>query len=46
MLDARALIEKHQTKGVPVDANLLVLLLVGRVNRRRIPAFIEARKIQ
>ena len=39
MLDARALIEKHQAKGVLVDANLLVLLLVGRVNRRRIPAF-------
>ena len=39
MLVARALIEKHQAKGVLVDANLLVLLLVGRVNRRRIPAF-------
>jgi hypothetical protein len=39
MLDARALIEKHQAKGVLVDANLLVLLLVGRVNRQRIPAF-------
>jgi hypothetical protein len=38
MLDARALIEKHRAKGVLVDANLLVLLLVGRVNRRWIPA--------
>jgi|ERR1035438_5007940 hypothetical protein len=38
-LDAQALIEKHQAKGVLVDTNLLVLLLVGRVNRQRIPAF-------
>ena len=36
MLDAGALIEKHQAKGVLVDSNLLVLLLVGRVNTARI----------
>ena len=39
MLDARALIEKHRSKGVLVDSNLLVLLLVGLVNKRRIPEF-------
>jgi len=38
-LDAKALIEKHQARGVLVDTNLLVLLLVGRVNRRRILNF-------
>ncbi len=39
MLDARALIEKHRLKGVLVDTNLLVLLLVGSVNKRRILNF-------
>jgi hypothetical protein len=39
MLDANALIEKHRAKGVLVDTNLLVLLLVGRVNRHRILKF-------
>lgn len=39
MLDARALIEKHQGKGALVDSNLLVLLLVGAVNKQRIPQF-------
>jgi hypothetical protein len=39
MLDAKALIEKHRAKGVLVDTNLLVLLLVGVVNRRRILQF-------
>lgn len=39
MLDAGALIEKHRSKGVLVDTNLLVLLLVGLVNRRRVPEF-------
>ena len=39
MLDARALIEKHESKGVLVDSNLLVLLLVGSVNKRRIVDF-------
>ena len=36
MLDAGALIEKHRAKGVLVDSNLLVLFLVGGVNRKRI----------
>ncbi len=39
MLDAAALIEKHRAKGVLVDTNLLVLFLVGTVNRQRIPNF-------
>jgi hypothetical protein len=39
MLDARGLIEKHHANGVLVDTNLLVLYLVGVVNKRRIPEF-------
>ena len=39
MLDALALMNKHRSKGVLVDTNLLVLLLVGSVNRRRILEF-------
>jgi hypothetical protein len=39
MLDAGALIEKYRDKGALVDANLLVLLLVGAVNKQRIPNF-------
>ena len=39
MLDAGALIEKHRSKGVLVDSNLLVLLLVGLVNKARTPEF-------
>src|SRR5436309_1953578 len=39
MLDAGSLIKKHQGKGVLVDTNLLVLLLVGLVNIARIRDF-------
>jgi hypothetical protein len=39
MLDTAALIEKHRSKGVLVDTNLLVLFLVGSVNKRRIGEF-------
>jgi hypothetical protein len=39
MLDAGALIKKHQAQGVLVDSNLLVLFLVGKVNKRRILDF-------
>jgi hypothetical protein len=39
MLDAKALIDKHRAKGVLVDTNLLVLFLVGTVNRQRIANF-------
>jgi hypothetical protein len=43
MLDASALVEKHRGKGVFVDANLLVLLLVGTVNLKRIESFKRTR---
>jgi hypothetical protein len=46
MLDALALIEKHRGKGVFVDANLLVLLLVGRVNPQRIRNFKRTQDFQ
>src|SRR5580692_7709493 len=36
MLDAAALIKKHKAKGVLLDANLLVLYLIGKVNPTRI----------
>ena len=39
MLDVGALIEKHRARGALVDANLLVLFLVGSVNKRRIQTF-------
>src|ERR1700691_6200743 len=39
MLDAVALIEKHRGKGVFVDTNLFVLLLVGSFNKKRILDF-------
>jgi rRNA-processing protein FCF1 len=39
MLDALGLIEKHRSKGVLVDTNLLVLHLVGKVNKNRISSF-------
>ena len=39
MLASEALIEKHRGKGVFVDTNLLVLLLVGSVNPTRIANF-------
>src|SRR5262249_46180546 len=43
MLDAGALIKKHKAKGVLVDSNLLVLFLVGQVNKRRIAKFKRTR---
>jgi hypothetical protein len=39
MFDAATLIEKHRGKGVLVDTNLFVLLLVGLVNENRILNF-------
>ncbi len=39
VLDAEALIKKHRGKGALVDSNLLVLLLVGLVNKHRIQNF-------
>lgn len=39
MSDVLTLIDKHRSKGVLVDTNLLVLYLVGLVNKRRIQDF-------
>jgi len=39
MPDAFGLIEKHRGTGVLIDSNLLVLHLVGTVNRERIKTF-------
>jgi hypothetical protein len=39
MLDAGALIEKYRGKGAFVDTNLLVLLLIGLLNPKRIRRF-------
>lgn len=39
MLDPRGLISKHRAKGALFDTNLLVLFLVGAVNRERIEKF-------
>jgi hypothetical protein len=39
MLDAVELMRKHRAKGVLIDTNLLVLYLVGTVNRGRILNF-------
>ena len=36
MLDAAGLIEKHRSRGVLIDANLLILYLLGKTNKRRI----------
>jgi hypothetical protein len=33
------LIEKHRANGLLIDTNLMILLLVGRTNRRRISQF-------
>jgi len=38
-LDVEGLIEKHRGSGVLIDTNLLVLFLVGSVNKKRIPNF-------
>jgi len=39
MLDAPGLLAKHAGRGVLVDTNLLLLLFVGAVNRKRIETF-------
>ncbi len=39
MTEVERLIEKHRAHGVLIDANLLILCLVGRTNRRRIANF-------
>jgi len=42
-LDAGTLIEKHRGKGALIDTNLLVLYLVGTVNKKRVPNFKRTR---
>ncbi len=37
MSEVLRLIEKHRANGLLLDANLLILLLVGRTNKRRVP---------
>lgn len=39
MLDALALLEKYKSKGVFIDTNLLVLLIIGLVNPERVRNF-------
>ena len=39
MGDAASLIKKYKGRGALFDTNLLVLLLVGSINERRIPEF-------
>ncbi len=39
MLDTRAFVNKHQSKGVLMDANLLLQFLVWRTDRRRVHQF-------
>jgi hypothetical protein len=39
MLDAEGLIEKHRSRGALIDANLLVLFLVGKTSKNRIQKF-------
>jgi hypothetical protein len=37
MSEILRLIEKHRANGLLLDANLLILLLVGRTNKKRVP---------
>ena len=37
MDQVRSLIEKHRANGLLIDTNILLVLLVGRTNRQRIP---------
>jgi len=39
MLDAAGLIEKHRSRGALIDANLLLLYLIGKTNKGRIRDF-------
>jgi len=43
MADIGTLIEKHRSKGVLLDTNLLVLFLVGQIDRRQISVFKRTR---
>lgn len=39
MNELSALLAKYYRKGIVIDTNILLLYLVGRVNRERIPRF-------
>lgn len=39
MTDVAALLSKYKSKGILIDTNILLLYLVGLVNRDRIPRF-------
>lgn len=39
MIEISALLARYYTKGILIDTNILLLYLVGRVNRERIPRF-------
>lgn len=39
MVKISALIARYSTKGIIIDTNILLLYLVGSVNRERIPKF-------
>jgi hypothetical protein len=42
--DIVAVVKKHRLSGLLIDSNLLLLLLVGRINRKRITAFKRTQK--
>lgn len=39
MTEVSKLLSKYYTKGILIDTNILLLYLIGRVNRERIPKF-------
>ena len=39
MTEVSKLLSKYYTKGIIIDTNILLLYLIGRVNRERIPRF-------
>jgi hypothetical protein len=44
MTDLQGLIEKHRSNGLLIDTNLLLLYVVGRTNKNRIPNFKRTQK--
>ena len=44
MTDIVAVVQKHRHSGLLIDSNLLLLLLVGRINRERVTAFKRTQK--
>lgn len=39
MIETQVLLAKYRTKGIIIDTNILLLYLIGLVNRERIPRF-------